>query len=85
MKKWWILIGVGILLLSSAVSVMAAVESTFHGQFRVNYYSLSQDKDVGAGIAAARLRWRPTWDGSSNGTKDRLSAAMSWRGNGWRA
>ncbi len=62
MKKWWILIGVGILLLSSAVSVMAAVESTFHGQFRVNYYSLSQDKDVGAGIAAARLRWRPTWD-----------------------
>ena len=62
MKKWWLLILVGIFLLGSAVSAIAAVESTFHGQFRVNYYSLSQDKDVDPGVAAARLRWRPTWD-----------------------
>ena len=62
MKKWWLLILVGIFLLGSAVSAIAAVESTFHGQFRVNYYSLSQEEDVGPGRAAARLRWRPTWD-----------------------
>src|SRR3989304_1279936 len=61
-KRWMILTVLGILLFGSAMSAIAAVESTFQGQFRVNYYSLSQDEDVGAGIAAARLRWRPTWD-----------------------
>lgn len=63
MKKRWIMLTVlGILLFGSPMSAMAAVESTFHGQFRVNYYSLSQDSDVGPGTAAERLRWRPTWD-----------------------
>jgi len=61
-KKWMMLTVLGILLFGSTMSAIAAVESTFHGQFRVNYYSLSQDKDVDPGVAAARLRWRPTWD-----------------------
>src|SRR3989337_2911563 len=48
------------LLGSTALSL--AADTMWHGQFRINYYSMSQDKDVGDGVAAARLRWRPTWD-----------------------
>lgn len=50
-----------VFILSSA-AVSFAADSTWHGQFRINYYAMSQDEDVGAGVAAARLRWRPTWD-----------------------
>ncbi len=50
-----------VFLLGSAALSLAA-ETMWHGQFRINYYSMSQDKDVGDGVAAARLRWRPTWD-----------------------
>lgn len=37
------------------------LETNFHGQFRINYYSLDQDT-AGLRQNAARLRWRPTWD-----------------------
>ncbi len=60
-KKWIVFIVVSVFVLCSVVPAMA-VESTWHGQFRINYYSMSQDEDVGPGTAAARLRWRPTWD-----------------------
>src|SRR3990172_8274797 len=60
-KKWIVFIVVSVFVLCSVVPAMA-VESTWHGQFRINYYSMNQDKDVDAGKAAARLRWRPTWD-----------------------
>src|SRR3990172_7125521 len=60
-KKWIVFIVVSVFVLCSVVPAMA-VESTWHGQFRINYYSMSQDEDVGSGVAAARLRWRPTWD-----------------------
>ncbi len=43
-----------------------AVESTFHGEFRINsYYQSASDDTVfndNEDIQAARLRWRPTWD-----------------------
>ena len=60
-KKWIVFIVVSVFVLCSVVPAMA-VESTWHGQFRINYYSLNQDEDVDSGTAAARLRWRPTWD-----------------------
>ncbi|MBI5755810.1 MAG: hypothetical protein HZA12_02695 [Nitrospirae bacterium] len=60
-KKLLLFTVLTVFVLGSAVSALA-VESTFHGQFRINYYSLSQEADVGDGVAAARLRWRPTWD-----------------------
>src|SRR3989337_4077800 len=60
-KKWIVFIVVSVFVLCSVVPAMA-VESTWHGQFRINYYSMSQDEDVDSGVAAARLRWRPTLD-----------------------
>jgi hypothetical protein len=45
-------------------SAWAQPEVTFHGQFRVNYYTESgSEKDTfGESSTAARLRFRPTWD-----------------------
>ncbi len=51
-----------IVFLFGSAAVSLAADAMWHGQFRINYYSMSQDEDVGAGVAAARLRWRPTWD-----------------------
>lgn len=48
-------------IMMSAAGTTYAAESEFHGQFRINYYSLDQD-DAGSRQTAARLRWRPTWD-----------------------
>ena len=42
--------------------IVNAEETTIHGQFRINYYSLNQNDAVGPNTAAGRLRWRPTWD-----------------------
>ena len=60
-KKSLVFTIVMVFLLGSA-AVSLAVETMWHGQFRINYYSMSQDKDVDDGVAAARLRWRPTLD-----------------------
>lgn len=72
-KSFLIVMGILSLILLS-YTLVSAVESTFHGQFRINYYNLSQDDEAcsaaaeaaetcsDASVAAARLRWRPTWD-----------------------
>lgn len=60
MRRKGIAVLAGALLITGAASSTKAVESEFHGQFRINYYSESQSE--GADTAAARLRWRPTWD-----------------------
>ena len=51
-----------IVFLFGSAAVSLAAEAMWHGQFRINYYSMSQDEDVDSGVAAARLRWRPTLD-----------------------
>src|SRR3972149_9030947 len=51
-----------IVFLFGSAAVSLAADAMWHGQFRINYYSMSQDEDVDSGVAAARLRWRPTWD-----------------------
>lgn len=42
----------------------SAIESRFHGQFRVNSYMQSQGEEetFGKEVRASRLRYRPTWD-----------------------
>ncbi|MBI4664956.1 MAG: hypothetical protein HY751_00960 [Nitrospinae bacterium] len=57
-----------LLLLASFLLVMSgspamAAEFTYHGQFRINYYSDSRGDTETFGdenVSAARLRWRPT-------------------------
>lgn len=60
MRRKGIAVLAGALLITGTASTTKAAESEFHGQFRINYYSESQSE--GADTAAARLRWRPTWD-----------------------
>lgn len=60
-KEWRFLLLSALVILMSGAGISYAAESEFHGQFRINYYSLDRD-DTGANQTAARLRWRPTWD-----------------------
>lgn len=60
MRRKGIAVLAGALLITGAAASTKAAESEFHGQFRINYYSESQSE--GVDTAAARLRWRPTWD-----------------------
>ena len=66
-----------VLMLGWGTTAFAAVEHTFHGQFRINGYALSNSEgayiDPATGlpategdVAAQRLRWRPTWDAKLN-------------------
>ncbi|MBI5814835.1 MAG: hypothetical protein HZB29_04410 [Nitrospinae bacterium] len=53
------------LLLVSGGQAFAAPELTYHGQFRINYYTDSRSETETFGdenAAAARLRFRPTFD-----------------------
>lgn len=45
-------------------TTVSAVETNFHGQFRINSYAQDGDDELGSGfdVLGSRLRYRPTWD-----------------------